>query len=54
MPIALTSQEKKVLGFLAVMVALGLVMLGIKRLAGPESKPGIGVPARPTVVNNTP
>ena len=32
MRIALTSQEKKVLGFIALMVALGLVMLGFKWL----------------------
>ena len=30
MSIALTSQEKKVLGFVVLMVVLGLVVLGIK------------------------
>ncbi len=30
MRIGLTSQEKKVLGFIALMVVLGLVMLGLK------------------------
>lgn len=55
MPIVLTSQEKKVLGFIAVMVVLGLLVLGTKRLTTPESKPGeTTVFAVPTAVNKAP
>lgn len=40
MPLALTSQEKKVLGFLLLMVGLGLVMLGVKRATAPKIAAG--------------
>jgi hypothetical protein len=53
-PIALTSQEKKVLGFIAVMVLLGLVTLEIKKLSVPEPKTEKAVPVSPTVVDKTP
>jgi hypothetical protein len=36
LPVALTSQEKKVLGFIAVMVVLGFIMLGVKKLQAPN------------------
>lgn len=52
MPIALTSQEKKVLGFIAVMVVLGLVVLGIRKFV-----PGAATPpaaATPEAVHSIP
>lgn len=36
--LSLTSQEKKVIGFIVVMAVLGLLMLGVKRFASPEPK----------------
>ncbi len=47
MPLALTSQEKKVLGFIAVMVVLGLAMLGIKKFVSGAPP----VSAAPAAVN---
>jgi len=38
--VALTSQEKKVLGFLILMAGLGLAVLGLKRLASPKTAMG--------------
>ena len=52
MPISLTSQEKKVLGFIAVMTALGLVMLGVRHWNSPE--PRGGKPAAPAVETKIP
>lgn len=48
--VSLTSQEKKVLGFIVIMVGLGLVMLAAKRLAKPAAQTGIPASA---VATNT-
>lgn len=50
MPISLTSQEKKVLGFVILMTALGLVMLGVQGWQAPEKdgKRGIQATVRQT------
>jgi hypothetical protein len=55
MPIALTSQEKKVLGFIVLMVALGLVMLGLKRLSASKPKTAeTTASTAPTALNKAP
>ena len=51
LPLALTNQEKKVLGFILLMVGLGLVMLAVQRV-GP-SKPSQGNPGMPATVSKT-
>jgi len=38
MTLSLTSQEKKVLGFILLMVALGLVMLGVRKCLPPKAE----------------
>lgn len=54
MNLALTSQEKKVLGFVIVMVGLGLVMLAIQRRAGSEVGPETPGSVPTTAVSQTP
>ena len=55
MPLILTSQEKKVLAFVAVMVALGGVMLGLKQWGGFDSKASRPkTSSSPVAVNPTP
>ena len=39
MPLALTPQEKKVLGFTLLLFLFGLCVLGLKRCSGPEPLP---------------
>ncbi len=49
MPLALTSQEKKVLGFVALMTILGLVALAVRKCAPgsghPPDSPRVKAPA---------
>jgi hypothetical protein len=41
MPVSLTPQEKKVLGFVLFLLVFGLVVLGVKHWRGDEGKAGV-------------
>ncbi|GEM_PF-5809915 len=53
MPLALTSQEKKVLGFLAVMVVLGSLVLAIRKYEKKDGKSVTDLIPTPSVDQNS-